>query len=87
MNRRLLSLSAGAVALALLVPPNTGRADCGNVAGRYAAAVAHVLKALHAYEKCIAAGPEGGNCAAQMQALDDAHDNFADAVDDMKACR
>lgn len=87
MNGRLHSLSGGLIAVVLLVAPNTEQADCSNAAGRYAAAAGHVLEALHTYEKCIAAGPGSGDCAAPMQALDDAHDNFADAVADMAGCQ
>jgi hypothetical protein len=81
------SLSAGLVALALLVAPNVDKADCGNVADRYAAAVAEVVNALRSYATCVAASDKRDDCAAQMQALDDAHDDFADAVADAKTCR
>ena len=81
------SLSAGLVVLALLVAPDADKADCGNIADRYAAAVAQVVDALRSYAKCVAASDKRDDCAAQMQALDNAHDNFADAVADAKACR
>lgn len=87
MTSRLYSLSAGMVALALLGAPNTERADCGNVADRYTAAAAQVIEALRSYEKCISASDKRDACAAQMQALDNAHDDFADAVADAKACQ
>jgi hypothetical protein len=84
---RLHSLSAGLLALALLVAPDADKAGCGNLADRYRAAVAEVADALGVYAKCVAASDKREDCAAQMQALDNAHDNFADAVADAKACQ
>ncbi len=87
VTSRLHSLSAGVLALALLAAPNTVRVDCGNAADRYTAAVAQVIDALRTYEKCVSSNDKRYDCAAEMQALDDAHDDFADAVADAKACR
>jgi hypothetical protein len=87
VTSRLHSLAAGAVALALLVAPNTERADCGNAADRYTAAVAQVINALRGYEKCVSSSNRGDDCAAEIQALDNAHDDFADAVADAKICQ
>ncbi len=87
LTSRLHSLSAAAVALALLVVPNTERADCGHAADRYKAAVAEVIDALRSYAKCVSSSDTHDDCAAQIQALDNAHDDFADAVADAKACR
>jgi len=84
---RLHSLSAGLLALAVLAVPNTERLDCGNAEDRYNAAVAKVVEALRAYEKCVAASNKSDGCAAEIEALDNAHDDFADAVDDAKSCR
>ncbi len=81
------SLSTSLVALALLVAPDVDKADCGNLADRYSAAVAEVVDALRGYAKCLAASDQRDDCAAQMQALDNAHDDFADAVADAKACQ
>ncbi len=81
------SLSAGVVALALLAAPNTERADCGNAADRYTAAVTEVLAALRGYAACVASSARRDDCAAQIEALDNAHDDFADAVADAKECR
>jgi hypothetical protein len=89
------SLSAGVIALALLAAPNTELADCGNAADRTTAAAAKVIGALRTYESCLSSSAKpdarhdakGDDCAAEMQALDDAHDNFADAVADAKTCR
>jgi hypothetical protein len=84
---RLHSLSAGLVALALLAAPDADKADCGTLADRYTAAVAQVVDALSSYAKCVSASDKRDDCATQMQALDNAHDDFADAVADAKACQ
>jgi len=84
---RLHTLSAGLVALALLVAPDADKADCGAVANRYTAAVARVVDTLQNYAKCVAASDKRDDCAAEMQALDNAHDDFAEAVADAKSCR
>jgi hypothetical protein len=42
---------------------------------------------LRAYEQCVAASKGKEKCAAEMQQLDDAHDDLEDAIDDYKqAC-
>ncbi len=81
------SLLAGGLVLALLTAPNANIADCGHAADGYAAAVAQVLGAARTYEKCIAASSMRDDCASEMQALDDAHDNFVDAMGDAKGCQ
>jgi hypothetical protein len=81
------SLSIGLAALALLAAPGADKADCGHLADRYTAAAAKVIDALRSYGTCVTSGDKHDDCAAEMQALDDAHDDFADAVDDLKACR
>jgi len=83
----LSSVSAALLLLAVFTAPNTDLADCGNLADRYNAAVAKVVEALRHYEKCIATSNERSDCEAEMQALDNAHDDFTDAVDDAKDCR
>ena len=46
-----------------------------------------VVDALRAYEHCVAASKGKEKCAAEMQQLDDAHDDLEDAIDDYKqAC-
>ncbi len=87
MKSRSHSLSGGLVALALLAAPNADKADCGNVADRYRAAIAQVVDALRSYATCVASSDRRDDCAAEMQALDNAHDDFADAVADLKTCR
>ena len=69
-----------------MAAPNPGRGDCGTVGERYAGAVARVMEALRTYEKCVAASEQRNDCAAEIQALDTAHDDFTDAVDDAKDC-
>lgn len=84
---RLHDLAAGLLAFALLTVPDTEKADCGNIADRYAVAVGRVIDAVRAYEKCVSSNDKRDDCAAQMQALDAAHDAFSDAVADAKTCR
>ena len=84
---RLHSLSTGLVAFALLAAPNADKADCGHLADRHTAAVAKVIEALRDYEKCVSSGDRRDDCAAAMQALDTAHDDFADVVDETKSCK
>ena len=81
------SLQASLIALALMAAPNANRVDCTNIAGRYAGAVAKVIEAVRTYERCVSASQKRDDCAAEMQALDTAHDDFADAVDDAKDCQ
>jgi hypothetical protein len=81
------TLSAGLVALALLVAPDADKAYCGNVADRYTASLARVADAVQSYAKCVAASDKRDDCAAEMLALDNAHDDFAEAVADAKNCR
>ena len=81
------NFSAGLVALALLVAPDADKTDCGTIANRYTAAVARVVDALQNYAKCVAASDKRDDCAAEMLALDNAHDDFAEAVTDAKSCQ
>jgi hypothetical protein len=86
-NSRLHTLSAGLIVLALLVAPNADKTDCGTIGDRYRATIGRVVDAMRNYAKCVAASDKRDDCAAEMQALDDAHDNFADVIADAKACR
>jgi len=83
---KIYSYAGGLVALAILATPGVQKADCGSAASRRAAAVAKVMEALQAYGKCISAPDNKGDCADEMQALDDAHDDFADIVAEAKTC-
>jgi len=84
---RLHCLSVGLFALAVLTVPDAEKADCGSLANRHTAAAAKVIDALRSYEKCVSSGDRRDDCAAEMQALDTAHDDFADVVDDAKSCK
>jgi len=84
---RLHTLSAGLVALALLIAPDADKADCSTVANRYTPAVGRVVDAVQNYAKCVAASDKRDDCAAEMLALDNAHDDFAEAVADAKSCQ
>jgi hypothetical protein len=75
------------IVLAILSAPDTDKATCGNIADRYGIAVARVTRAMRGYAKCVATSDKRDDCAAEMQALDEAHDNFVDAVADAKTCQ
>lgn len=81
------SVHASLIALAVLAAPNPNRIDCSTVGARYAGAVARVMETLRSYEKCVASSEKRTDCAAEMQAVDTAHDDFVDAVDDAKECQ
>ena len=85
------SVGAAALVLAVVTAPNLERADCANASERYNAGIESVLRALRAYESCIADAvgrkPNGEPCAAEMLALDNAHDDLTDLADDLKDCR
>jgi len=81
------SLFFSVAALVVLAAPQPDNADCANAGGRYRAAVQAVAEAWKSYGKCVAESNEKNECAAEMQALDDAHDNFLDALDDAKDCK
>jgi hypothetical protein len=79
--------SAALITLALVSPPATGTGDCSTSGDAFQAAMAKVVDALRNFEQCVAASKGKDKCAAEMQQLDDAHDDFEDAVDDVKkAC-
>jgi hypothetical protein len=73
------AFSGALVALALIAPPNAGH-KCRAASERYESAVAEVIGALQAYMKCVLSSQKRDDCAAQMEELDSAHDEFADAV-------
>ena len=87
MNIVLGAASAALFTLALVSPPGTGALNCANASDTFQSAISKVVEALRAYEQCVAASKGKDKCTAEMQALDDAHDDFEDAVDDYKqAC-
>jgi len=73
--------------LALVSPPNADKVDCATAAERYQAAVSKVIEALHTYETCVQASEKRDDCAHEIQEIDTAHDDFADAVSDSKDCQ
>jgi len=79
MKFRLHAFSGIVVALTATSPPIADR-DCRAAAERREVAVAQVIDALRAYEKCILSGQKRDDCAGQLDELDSAHDEFADAV-------
>lgn len=82
-----LSASAAVVILALVSPPATGIADCQSAGDAFQAVLAKVVNALRGYEQCIASSNGKNKCTTEMQAVDDAQDDFEDAVDEYKkAC-
>ena len=81
------SIYASFIAVVVLAAPTPERVDCSAIGTRYAAAVAKVTEALRTYEKCVASSEQRSDCADEMQALDNAHDDFVDIVDDAKECR
>jgi hypothetical protein len=85
-NRTRNLYAAGLLTVALLPVPHTERADCASLAERRNMAAAKVIEALRSYEKCIAATDKRYDCDAEMQALDDAHDDLSDAITDLKPC-
>ena len=79
--------SAALFTLALVSPPGTGALNCANASDTFQTSMTKLVEALRAYEQCVAGSSGKEKCATEMQALDDAHDDFEDAVDDYKqAC-
>ena len=81
------TLYASFAAFAMVAAPNMQSAECGKTAEAYKTAVADVANTLRGYAKCVAFSSGHDDCAAEIQALDNAHDNFVDAVGDMKDCQ
>jgi hypothetical protein len=79
MKTRLHAFSRMVVALAPTTPPITDR-DCRAASERRERAVSEVIEALRAYEKCILSDQKRDDCSRQMDQLDSAQDEFADAV-------
>jgi hypothetical protein len=75
------------VQLALISPPASATGDCPSATDAYQAAVTKVTTALRTYEQCITASHGQDKCSAEMQQLDDAHDDYEDAVGEFRqAC-
>jgi hypothetical protein len=71
---------SGLVVALTLTSPSAGGRDCRIAAERREAAVTQVIDALRAYEKCVVSSQNRNDCAGQMDELDSAHDEFADAA-------
>jgi hypothetical protein len=81
-----------ALAVAVMAAPGTGSApgpgstpgagseECRRAATDFDETVADVREAVRTYEKCVSASHGRNNCSAEIQALDDSHDDFEDAV-------
>ena len=82
----LLSVAAPLVVLALIAAPNTKAAGCIGAEARYKAAVGSVVDALRRFEACVAGSNKRDDCTTEFEALDSAHDDFAEAVEDLKNC-
>jgi hypothetical protein len=79
MGIRLRTFSGMVVALAVTSPPITDR-ECRAASERREVAVSEVINALRAYEKCIVSGQKQDACSSQIDELDSAQDEFADAA-------
>lgn len=73
---------APVMALALFTAPSRDHIDCASATASYEAAVAKLRDAIGILKRCIERSRAGDKCAAEMQALDDLHDAFAEAVSD-----
>ena len=61
---------------------------CRKPAERYEAAVAEVVEAMRAYEKCVSTSRGRDTCSAEFSDIDLAQDGFEAAVSEYaKACR
>jgi hypothetical protein len=84
------NLHAAAAVIAVLAvasPPQTEPSDCAGATEHYKQTLEAVMASLHKYEACLSASNAHDHCAAEIQALDNAHDDFDDAVSDSeKAC-
>jgi hypothetical protein len=79
MKLELHAFSWIVVALTLTSPPVADR-DCRAASERHETAVSEVIDALRAYEKCVSSRQNRNDCPGQLNELESAHDEFADAV-------
>jgi hypothetical protein len=87
MRARLHAAAGWIAALAVMAPPQTEPSDCAGATEHYKQTVEAVAGALKKYESCVSASNAKDRCAAEIQALDDAHDDFEETVADIeKAC-
>jgi hypothetical protein len=74
--------AASLIALAVIVVPTADDSDCRNVTKQYDEAVTKLTATLHDYENCVNNSHGRNGCAAEIKAVDDAHDDFEEAVED-----
>jgi hypothetical protein len=87
MSVRLHFAAGWIAAVAVVSPPSTEPSDCAGATEHYKETVAAVTASLRKYEACVSASNGRDHCAAEIQALDSAHDDFEDTVADIeKTC-
>ena len=87
MRLRLHYAAGWMAAVAVVTPPQTEPADCASATQQYKETVQGVMSALRKYEACVNGSNARDKCAAEIQALDSAHDDFEDTVTDIeKSC-
>lgn len=72
--------AASLITLAVLIAPSVDLVDCRTATVEYDEATAKLVTAIQAYEKCVGESHGRNKCTAEMQAVDDAHDDFEEAV-------
>jgi hypothetical protein len=83
----LTAAAASLITLAVIVVPAADNNDCRTATTQFDESVAKLTAALRTYEDCVNNSKGRNDCAAEMKALDDAHDDFEDAVADFsEAC-
>jgi hypothetical protein len=84
---RLYAAAAAIAVLAVASPPQPESDDCTGAKEHYKETVEAVTAALRKYEACVSASNAHDHCSAEVQLLDNAHDDFEDAVSESeKAC-
>ena len=87
MKVRLHFAAGWMAAVAIVTPPQTEPTDCASATQPYKENVKAVMNALRKYEACVSGSNGRDKCAAEIQALDSAHDDFEDTVTDIeKSC-
>ena len=87
MRASLHAAAALVAVVAVASPPQTEPTDCAGATEHYKETVEAVTAALHKYEACVSGSNAHDHCAAEMQAVDSAHDDFDDTITDVEnAC-
>ena len=84
MSARLHAAAGWIAALAVVTPPQTEPTDCASVTERYKQNVEAVTEALRKYEACVSGSNARDHCAAEIQALDDAHDDVDETISEIE---